>query len=53
MTEIDHTVSTDIQHLLDTAHDTNAVGALGPNHATASQDMTNVQPHHQGDFHFA
>jgi VCBS repeat-containing protein len=53
VTEIDHTVPADIQHLLDTAHDTNAVGALGPNHATASQDMTNVQPHHQGDFHFA
>jgi len=53
MTEIDHTASTDIQHLLDTAHDTNAVGALDPNHGTASQDMTKVQlPHHQGDFHF-
>jgi hypothetical protein len=54
MTEIDHTVSTDIQHLLDTAHDTNAVSALDPNHGTAPQDMTKVQlPHHQGDFHFA
>jgi len=54
MTEIDHTVSTDIQHLLDTAHDTNAVIALDPNHGTAPQDMTKVQlPHHQGDFHFA
>jgi hypothetical protein len=54
MTEIDHTVSTDIQHLLDTAHDTNAVIALDPNHGTAAQDMTKVQlPHHQGDFHFA
>jgi hypothetical protein len=53
MTEIDHTVPADIQHLLDTAHETNAVSALDPNHATASQDMTKVQPHHQGDFHFA
>ena len=54
MTEIDHTVPAAIQHLLDTAHDTNAVSALDPNHATALQDMTKVQlPHHQGDFHFA
>jgi hypothetical protein len=54
MTEIDHTVSTDIQQVLDTAHDTNAVSALDPNHGTAPQDMANVQlPHHQGDFHFA
>jgi hypothetical protein len=52
MTEIDHTVPAAIQHLLDTAHDTNAVSALEPNHATAPQDMTKVQlPHHQGDFH--
>jgi hypothetical protein len=36
------------------AHDANAVGALDPNHTTASQDMTKVQlPHHHGDFHFA
>ena len=54
MTEIDHTVPADIQHLLDTTHDTNAVSMLDPNHATAPQDMTKVQlPHHQGDFHFA
>jgi hypothetical protein len=54
VTEIDHTVPADIQHLLDTAHDTNAVSTLDPNHATAPQDMTKVQlPHHQGDFHFA
>jgi VCBS repeat-containing protein len=54
MTEIDHTVPAAIQHLLDTAHDTNAVSALDPNHASALQDMTKVQlPHHQGDFHFA
>jgi len=53
MTEIDHTVPAAIQHLLDVAHDTNAVSALDPNHASA-QDMTKVQlPHHQGDFHFA
>jgi len=52
--EIDHTVAADIQQVLDTAHDTNAVSALDPNHATAPQDMTQVQlPHHQGDFHFA
>jgi hypothetical protein len=32
----------------------NAVGALDPNHTTASQDVTKVQlPHHDGDFHFA
>src|SRR5262249_21334889 len=54
MTEIDHTVIAEIQHLLHTAHDTNAVSTLDPNHAIAPQHMTNVQlPHHQGDFHFA
>jgi hypothetical protein len=54
MTEIGHTVPADIQHVLDTAHDTNAVSTLDPNHATAPQDITKVQlPHHQGDFHFA
>ena len=53
MIEIDHTVAADIQQVLDTAHETNAVSALDPNHATASQDMTKVPPHHQGDFHFA
>jgi hypothetical protein len=54
MTEIDHSVPAEIQHLLDTAHDTNAVSTLDPNHATAPQDITKVQlPHHQGDFHFA
>jgi hypothetical protein len=53
MTETDQTASTDIQHLLDTAHETNAVSTLDPNHATAPQDMTKVLPHHQGDFHFA
>jgi hypothetical protein len=54
MTEIDHTVPADLQHLLDTAHDTNAVSTLDPNHATAPQDMAEVQlPHHHGDFHFA
>jgi transcriptional regulator with XRE-family HTH domain len=51
--EIDHAVA-DIRHLLHTAHDANAVGALDPNHTTAPQDMTKVQlPHHHGDFHFA
>jgi hypothetical protein len=54
MIELDHTVPADIQHLLDTAHDTNAVSALDPNHATAPQDMTTVQlTHHHGDFHVA
>lgn len=53
MIEIDHAVA-DIRHLLHTAHDANAVGALDPNHTTAPQDMTKVQlPHHHGDFHFA
>ena len=51
--EIDHPVSAEIQQVLDTAHETNAVSAPDPNHATASQDMTKVPPHHQGDFHFA
>jgi hypothetical protein len=54
MTELDHTAPAHIQHLLDAAHDTNAVSTLDPNHATAPQDMTTVQlPHHHGDFHFA
>jgi hypothetical protein len=45
---------TGIRHLLHTAHDANAVGALDPNHTNAPQDMTKVQlPHHHGDFHFA
>src|SRR5262245_4380308 len=53
MIETDHAVA-DIRHLLDTAHDANAVGALDPNHTTAPQDMTKVQlPDHHGDFHFA
>jgi len=52
-TNRDGTVA-DIRHLLDTAHDANAVGALDPNYTTAPQDMTKVQlPHHHGDFHFA
>jgi hypothetical protein len=50
--ETDHAVA-DIRHLLHTAHDANAVGALDPNHTTAPQDMTKVQlPHHHDDFHF-
>src|SRR5262249_7430850 len=54
MTEIDHTVPADIQHLQDTTHDTNAVGMLDPTTATAPQDMTKVKlPHQRGDFHFA
>jgi len=53
MIETDHVVA-DIRHLLHTAHDANAAGALDPNHTTAPQDMTKVQlPHHHGDFHFA
>jgi transcriptional regulator with XRE-family HTH domain len=53
MIETDHAVA-DIRHLLHTAHDANAVGALDPNHTTAPQDMTKVQfPYHHGDFHFA
>jgi hypothetical protein len=53
MIETDHAVA-DIRHLLHTAHDANAVGALDPNHAAAPQDMTKVQlPYHHGDFHFA
>jgi hypothetical protein len=50
MIETDHAVA-DIRHILHTAHDANAVGALDPN---APQDMTKVQlPYHHGDFHFA
>ncbi len=41
MIETDHAVA-DIRHLLHTAHDANAVGALDPNHTTAPQDMTKV-----------
>ena len=53
MIETDHAVA-DIRHLLHTAHDANAVGALDPNHTIAPQDMTKIQlPHHHGDFHFA
>jgi transcriptional regulator with XRE-family HTH domain len=53
MIETDHAVA-DIRHLLHTAHDANAVGALDPNHTTAQQDMTKVQlPHHHGDSDFA
>jgi transcriptional regulator with XRE-family HTH domain len=53
MIETDHAVA-DIRHLLQTAHDANAAGALDANHTTAPQDMTKVQlPHHHGDFHFA
>jgi VCBS repeat-containing protein len=54
MTETDHNAIAEIQHLLHTAHDTNAVSALDPNHTTAPQDMTKIQlPHQHGDFHFA
>jgi hypothetical protein len=53
MIETDHAIA-DIRHLLQTAHDANAVDPLDPNHTTAPQDMTKVQlPHHHGDFHFA
>jgi VCBS repeat-containing protein len=50
--EIDQTVPADIQHVLDSAHDTNAVSTLDPSPATAPQDITKVQLPHQGDFHF-
>jgi hypothetical protein len=51
VTEIDHSVPADIQHLLDTAHGANAVSTLDANHAIAPQDTTKVQLPHQGDFH--
>jgi hypothetical protein len=51
VTEIDHTVPADIQHLLDTAHGASAVSTLDANHAIAPQDTTKVQLPHQGDFH--
>jgi hypothetical protein len=53
MTEIDHPVPADIQQVLDTAHEANAVSTLDPNPPTAPQDLTKVLPYHQGDFHFA
>jgi hypothetical protein len=49
MIETDRTVTADIQLLLHTAQDANAVNALDANHTTAAQDMTKV-PHHHGDF---
>ena len=54
LSEIDHTMLADIQHLLDTARDTHAVSTLDPNQAIALEHITKVQlPHHQGNSHFA
>jgi hypothetical protein len=49
MIETDRTVTADIQLLLHTAQDANAVNAADPN--PAAQDMTKVQPHHHADLH--
>jgi len=52
--EIDHPIIAEIQHLLDIAHDTNAVGTLDPHHAMAPQDVINAPlPQPPGEFHFA
>jgi len=52
--EIDHPIIAEIQHLLDIAHDTNAVGTLDPHHAMAPQDVIQPQlPQPPGEFHFA
>jgi transcriptional regulator with XRE-family HTH domain len=48
MIETDRTVTADIQHLLHTAHDANAVSALDP--TTAPQETTKA---HHADLHFA
>ena len=54
LSEIDHTMLVDIQHLLDTARDMHAVSTLDANHAIALEYVIKVQlPHHQGDSHFA
>jgi hypothetical protein len=43
MTEIDPPIIAEIQHLLDIAHDTNAVGTLDPHQAMAPQDVIKAQ----------
>jgi hypothetical protein len=54
MTASDHSTITEIQHLLGTAPDTNAVSTPAPNHATPAQDLSKVQLlDHHGDFHLA
>jgi hypothetical protein len=54
ITEIDHSVPADIQHVLDTAHATNAVSPPDPGQPNALQDTANAQaPHYQDAFHFA
>src|SRR5262249_41992512 len=53
MTEIDHPVPAEIQQVLDTAQETNAVSPPDPSHGNAPQDTVNVQaPYHQDAFHF-
>jgi hypothetical protein len=52
--EIDHAVPADIQHLLDTAHETNAVSPPDPGHGNAPPETANVQAQYHADaFHFA
>jgi hypothetical protein len=52
--EIDHPIIAEIQHLLDIAHDTNAVGTLDPHHAMAPQDVIKAQlPQPPGEFHLS
>src|SRR5262249_25659987 len=54
MTEIDNPVAADIQQVLDTAHETNAVSPPEPSPATALPETANAQaPYHQDAFHFA
>jgi hypothetical protein len=53
MTEIDHPVPAEIQQVLDTAHETNAVSPPDPSHGNALPDTVNVQaPYHPDVFHF-
>jgi T1SS-143 domain-containing protein len=54
MTEIDHTMLADIQHLLDIVRDMDAMSTLDSHHSGTLQDTTKVPLlHHLGDFHFA
>jgi hypothetical protein len=54
MTEIDHPMPADIQQVLDTAHETNAVSPPDPSPAHALPETANAQaPYHADAFHFA
>ena len=54
ITDIDHPVPADIQQVLDTAHETNAVSPPDPGHANALPETANAQAQYHADaFHFA